>query len=36
VAYIDLKDLDTGIHNLEVEIEAPSFLKVKLKFIHQE
>lgn len=28
VAYIDLKDLDTGIHNLEVEIEAPSFLKV--------
>ncbi|HPP43996.1 MAG TPA: CdaR family protein [Caldisericia bacterium] len=28
VAYIDLKDLDTGIHNLEVEVEAPSFLKV--------
>lgn len=28
VAYIDLKDLDTGTHNLEVKIESPSFLKV--------
>lgn len=28
VAYIDLKDLDTGTHNLEVKVESPSFLKV--------
>ncbi|MGQ9845537.1 MAG: CdaR family protein [Caldisericia bacterium] len=28
VAYIDLKDLDTGTHNLEVKIESPSFLRV--------
>lgn len=28
VAYIDLKGLDTGTHNLEVKIELPSFLKV--------
>lgn len=28
VAYIDLKGLDTGTHNLEVKVESPSFLRV--------
>lgn len=28
IAYIDLKDLDVGTHNLEIKVEAPSFLRV--------